>query len=355
LVPDNGQRTEEPTPKRLDKARKEGQFPAAREFVAAMQFLAFVAVLAGWGGHWFLELRLAMRQALTAAFDANPPGTLAIELSRHLLVRLLLLLAPAAGIVLSATLGTQLVATRLGVSLKKLSPEWKRFNPVPRLRELPRQNVSALLRALVMLPLFGFAVYGIARDNLFAYLTLPFRGIEAGFQQACGSLGSLLWKAAGVFLVFGCVDLFRQRRRYRRDLRMSKQEIRDEIKEAEGNPQLKSRIRRIQRDRVRHRMMQEVPKATAVIVNPTHYAVALRYALNSMATPVVVAKGKNYLAQRIRQRALEHQVPIIENPPLAQALYRSVEVGQEIPAHLYRAVAEILAYVYRLMNGRLPG
>jgi flagellar biosynthetic protein FlhB len=136
---------------------------------------------------------------------------------------------------------------------------------------------------------------------------------------------------------------------------MSKQEIRDEVKETEGNPLMKSRIRRIQRERLRHKMMKEVPKATAVIVNPTHYAVALRYSLDSMATPVVVAKGKNYLAQRIRQRAVEYQVPIIENPPLAQALYRSVEVGQEIPAHLYRAVAEILAYVYKLMNGRLPG
>ncbi len=102
-------------------------------------------------------------------------------------------------------------------------------------------------------------------------------------------------------------------------------------------------------------MMKEVPKATLVVVNPTHFAVAIRYSMDSMATPLVVAKGKNYLALRIRQRAIENQVPIIENPPLAQALYRSVDVGQEIPAHLYRAVAEILAYVYRLMNGRLPG
>jgi flagellar biosynthetic protein FlhB len=118
---------------------------------------------------------------------------------------------------------------------------------------------------------------------------------------------------------------------------------------------MKARIRRIRRDLLRHQMMKEVPKATAVIVNPTHYAVALRYSMDSMATPVVVAKGKNYLALRIRQRAMEHQVPIIENPPLARALYGSVDVGQEIPANLYRAVAEILAYVYKLMNGRLPG
>jgi flagellar biosynthetic protein FlhB len=353
-VANNGQKTEEPTARRLDKARKEGQFPAARQFVSAMQFLAFVAVLEAWGGQWFSELRMLMRRVLAAAFSTGSDAR-AAEISRYLLVDLLRLLAPAAGVLLVATLAMQLAATQLGVSLKKLAPDLQRLNPLSRLRELPKQNLPALLRAAVMLPLFGMAVYGIVRDNLLAYMALPFQGVESGFHQVCGSFGTLLWKACGVFLLFGAVDLFRQRRRYRKDLRMSKQEMRDEVKETEGNPQMKARIRRIQRDRLRHQMMKEVPTATAVIVNPTHYAVALRYALDSMATPVVVAKGKNYLAQRIRQRAMEHQVPIVENPPLAQALYRSVDVGQEIPAHLYRAVAEILAYVYKLMNGRLPG
>ena len=166
---------------------------------------------------------------------------------------------------------------------------------------------------------------------------------------------SLLWKASGLFLVFGLVDLFRQKRRYQQDLRMSKQEIRDELKEVEGNPLMKARVRRIRRDLARRRMMQEVPTATAVIVNPTHYAIALKYTMNSPGAPTVVAKGKNYLALRIRQKAIDAGVPLIENPPLAQALYKSVEIGQEIPAQFYRAVAEILAYVYRLMNGRMPG
>ena len=136
---------------------------------------------------------------------------------------------------------------------------------------------------------------------------------------------------------------------------MSKQEMRDEIKESEGNPQMKARIRRIQRDRLRHQMMKEVPKATAGDRQPDALRRGVALCHGFHGHPVVVAKGKNYLALRIRQRAMENQVPIIENPPLAQALYRSVDVGQEIPAHLYRAVAEILAYVYKLMNGRLPG
>jgi flagellar biosynthetic protein FlhB len=136
---------------------------------------------------------------------------------------------------------------------------------------------------------------------------------------------------------------------------MSKHEVREEAKEQQGNPHVKMRIRRLQRDLARRLMMKEIPKATALIVNPTHYAVAIRYVMESGAAPKVIAKGKNYLAQRIRNKAIENQIPIVENPPLAQALYKSADVGQEIPTHLYRAVAEILAYIYRLMNGHLPG
>jgi flagellar biosynthetic protein FlhB len=148
------------------------------------------------------------------------------------------------------------------------------------------------------------------------------------------------------------VDFFRQKRKFMKDMRMTKQEVKQESKENEGSPLIKGKIRRLQRDLARRRMMQNVATATAVIVNPTHYAIALRYDHETMATPMVVAKGKNYLALRIRQRALEHNIPLVENPPLAQALYKSVDVGKEIPAHLYRAVAEVLAYIYRLTRAR---
>ena len=145
-------------------------------------------------------------------------------------------------------------------------------------------------------------------------------------------------------------DLLRQYRRYQKDMRMSKQEVREEMKESEGDPYIRARIRRLRRDLLRQQMMKQVPTATAVIVNPTHYAVALRYDHGSTAVPMVVAKGRNHLALRIREMAVSNGVPLVENPPLAQALYKSVKTGQEIPPHLYRAVAEVLAYIYRLMN-----
>jgi flagellar biosynthetic protein FlhB len=183
------------------------------------------------------------------------------------------------------------------------------------------------------------------------FFTLPFTSLDVGLAKVGSSIKDILWKAVGLFLLFGFVDLFRQRRHFMKDLRMTKQEVKEEHKESEGNPQVKGKIRRLQRDLARRRMMQEVATATAVIVNPTHFAVALRYDHTSMATPVVVAKGKNYLALRIRQRAMDNGVPLVENPPLAQALYKSVDVGKEIPAHLYRAVAEVLGYIYRLTRG----
>jgi flagellar biosynthesis protein FlhB len=194
-------------------------------------------------------------------------------------------------------------------------------------------------------------VYYLVADNLEQYLALPLSSIKQGANAVFGSIEALLWKAAMLFVVFGVVDVLRQKSRHNKDLRMSKQEIREEMKEADGNPHMKAKIRRIRRDLARRRMMQEIPTATAVIVNPTHFAVALKYDVNSPGAPRVVAKGKNYLALRIRQKAIENNVPLIENPPLAQGLYKSVDVGQEIPADFYRAVAEVLAYIFRLTNG----
>jgi len=348
------QKTEQPTLRRMQKAREEGNFPSARIFVGSIQFLAFVAMLRSWGATWITATHETMAQLLHHSLAPSLDPAFILNLSLELIKRTFMPLAVLGGVLIGVTLAAQLMVTRLGVSLKKLAPDPKRLNPANRLRELPRQNIPALLQALVMLPVFGSAVYFLLRDDFQAFLSLPLKSVAAGAAQVGSSIQTLMWKASFVFLTFGAVDLFRQKQRYQKDLRMSKQEIRDELKEVEGSPLMKQRIRRLRRDAARRRMMQEVAKATAVIVNPTHYAVALKYSMQSAGAPTVVAKGKNYLALRIKQRAIDHQVPLVENPPLAQALYRSVDVGQEIPAQFYRAVAEILAYIHRLMNGRLP-
>lgn len=353
-MPDRSGKTEPPTQRRLEKARQDGQFPAAKEFVGALQFVAFVALVSACGAGWLAGFRQTMRTLLALAFRPELRPQDFTAMAWRVFRADLLPLAMAGMGLAAATLAVRLITTRFGFTLKKLAPDLTRLNPVSKLRELPRQNLQALGQAALMMPLFLWAAYAVAREKLEVFLTLPMAAVENGARALGSSVMELFWKAAMVFVVFGSVDLFRQLRRYQSDLRMSKQEIREESKEQEGNPQMKARIRRLQRDRARRQMMKEVPKATAVVVNPTHYAVALRYSLDDMAAPMVVAKGRNYLAKRIRQIAVENQVPIVENPPLAQALYKSVDVGQEIPPHLYRAVAEILAYIFKVMHGRRP-
>jgi flagellar biosynthetic protein FlhB len=351
---DRGQQTEKATPRHIEKARREGRFATSRELVGAVQFVAFVILLEVSGGGWLGRLRLSTRSLLAEAFRGDVDPMKVLRLLYQVTFRDLLPFALAGGVLVAVTLSTQLASTRFGFAPKKLAPDVKKLNIMARLRELPHQNLMVFTQALLLLPLFGLAVHAVVKNNLEALVRLPFQSAEQGARQLGASIQDLFWKAALVFVALGCLDFWRQHRRYLADLRMTKQEVREEAKETEGNPQIRARVRRLRRDLLRRQMMRQVPKATAVIVNPIHYAVAIRYRLEASSAPTVVAKGKNYLAVRIRQKAIEHQVPVVENPPLAQALYKSTEVGQEIPVHLYRAVAEILAYIYRLMGGRLP-
>lgn len=349
---DQGQRTEKPTKRRLEKARREGQFPASRQLLAALQFFTFVSLLSTVAPDLLQRTRQLACYFLAAAFHA--------ELTQHSVTRIFRqvtghvfhpILWMGACLMVVALAG-QLGSTRLGISFQKLMPDPKRLNPLEKLRTLPQQNAASLLQAALFMPLVAVAVWQIATENLAGYAGLANQDLAPALGVFTGSLKDFLWKAAILFLAIGLLDFFRMRRRHMNSLRMSKQEVREELKETEGNPQMKGRIRRIQRDLARRNMMKEVPRATAVIVNPTHYSVAIHYDMEAMAAPKVLAKGRNYLALRIRQIAADHQVPVIENQPLAQALYKSAEVGQEIPPHLYRAVAEVLAYIFRIMQPR---
>lgn len=343
------QKTEKPTERRMKKAREEGNYPSARQFVAGAQFCTLVVLLQVYGRGWMEGMAGTMRVLLAQAFAPELTAPALVALAVMVTYRALLPLLVAGAVLAGLTLALQLVVTKMGFSAKKLAPDPKRLNPLSKIRQLPRQNAPALVQALILLPVFAAAVYGVVAEHLDRFVSLPFTTVRAASSQVFETLRGLLWKAAALFFVFGCVDLFRETRRHTKDLRMTKQEIKDEMKESEGNPQVKAKIRSIRRDQARRRMMAAVPTATAVVVNPTHFAVALKYEPQTMAAPLVVAKGKNYLALRIRQKAVENQVPLIENPPLAQALYKAVDVGQEIPPHLYRAVAELLSYIFRLM------
>jgi len=352
MAGDSHSKTEKPSPRRLHKAREEGKFPASREMVAATQFIVFIVIAFAWFPGWLSTMKAMLRTSLTESFHADLSVATFPGIASALLQRAFIPLSVIGGLTALLTLSVHLFVTKLGFSFEKLTPDFGRFNPVTKIKNMAFQGPMALLQASAMLVLFSLVIVSIARQNADLLLTLPFMSLDTGLQKVGGSIKDILWKAAAMFLVFGLIDLFRQKRKFMKDLRMTKQEVKQESKENEGSPLIKGKIRRLQRDMARRRMMQNVATATAVIVNPTHYAVALRYDHETMATPMVVAKGKNYLALRIRQRALEHNIPLVENPPLAQALYKGVDVGKEIPAHLYRAVAEVLAYIYRLTRTR---
>jgi flagellar biosynthesis protein FlhB len=345
-------RSEKPTARRLERARTEGQFVVSREMITAGQFLVFVMLFGAAFPAWFTGMKAMLRESLAAAFHGDLEITRAPGIARALLDRAFLPLSGLAAASVLATLAVHLSVTRGGFSLQKFVPNFGRFNPVKKIQQIASQAPSSVLQAVAMLVVFTATIYYIVRDNASMFLTLPFASLEIGLSKIGGSIKELLWKATAVFIVFGVIDLIRQRHRYTKQLKMTKQEVKEEVKDMEGNPHVRGKIKRLRRDLARRRMMKAVPTATAVIVNPTHYAVAIRYDHTSMSTPVVVAKGKNYLALRIRQIAIENQVALVENPPLAQALYKSVEVGREIPPDLYRAVAEVLAYIHKLTSAR---
>jgi len=349
----SGEKTEQATPRRLLKARREGQFASSPQFVSGLQFTVFVLLIAQAGSTLLATLKDVTRGLFIEAFRGDlAPATL-IGAVHEALSRGLSPLLYVSGILLLTAVVFQLSSTGFSFSLSRMTPKASKFDVFSKLRSLPQKGIVPSIQAVAVIVVFGATIYWIVTNNGERLLLIPLSSFQVGLETLRSLAMDLLWKAAALFLLFGFIDFFRQKRRFSKEMRMSKQEIRDELKEAEGNPQTKLRIRRLQRDARRRRMMDEVKTATAVVVNPTHYAVAIRYQHDSMAAPLVVAKGKNYLALRIRARALEYGIPLIENPPLAQALYKSVEVGHHIPPHLYRAVAEILAYIYRLMGARL--
>jgi flagellar biosynthetic protein FlhB len=348
---DQGQKSEQPTQHRLVKARREGQFPVSKDLISTVQLALGLALLLEGGQSLGRALGEMMTALLKQAFSPA-------ELTVHELTRLfgiilqqpMVLLAEAGAVLFGATLFAQLASTGFGLAGKQLVPKMSRLEIGGRLARMPADNMTSTLRAALLLPVIAYLLYQEIRSRLVSLSNLSVTNLGAALAQAREMIGQLLWRITFVLIVLGAVDYVRRRRQHRQRLRMTKHEVRQEAKEMEGNPQMKLRIRRLQRDAARRNMLKALPQATGIIVNPTHYAVALHYELNSRTVPTVVAKGKNYLARLIREKAVGYGIPVIENQALAQALYKSVDVGQEIPPHLYRAVAEVLAYIYRTLN-----
>lgn len=317
--------------------------------------MAFLVMASGVAGMWSLGSWLSqrasgiVRHGLTfdrdTAFDTNAMGNIFAELSWQALT----LMSPLFLLTIGAALITPFLLGSWVFSPTVLTLNFERMDPIAGIkRMLSMQSVGELVKAVLKALLIGGVIWWVVRheqDRMFALISQP---IEAALH----SFGDmLLFAALGLIVglaLIAAIDVPFQLWQYYSKLRMTKEEVKQEYKEMEGDPQLKARIRSQQREMARKRMMSEVPKADVVVTNPTHFAVALKYDSGNMGAPQVVAKGMNVIAQRIRELAAENAVPVIEAPPLARALYRHAEIGDQIPAMLYTAVAEIMAYVYQL-------
>jgi flagellar biosynthetic protein FlhB len=345
---DDGQdRTEAATPRRIEKAREEGQVALSREVAG------FAALAGGVLGLMIglpplgAELLRGLRGALERAHEVRPLAAAAELAGLGLMVVLPVGLLAAAGAILATFL-----QTRLLISAKPLRPQLARISPLAALKRIfGAEGAIEFLRTLLKLGLVGAALWWTLGEP--ARLVQLFAAPPAALLREGGqSALDLALAALGAFALIAVLDWLWVRWRHLEKLRMTRQEMREELRETEGDPQVKARIRQLRQSRARSRMMAAVPKAAVVVTNPTHYAVALAYDRGSSAAPRVVAKGVDAMAARIRAVATEAGVPIVANPPLARALYR-VELEAEIPPEHYQAVAEIIAYVWSLSR-RVP-
>jgi flagellar biosynthetic protein FlhB len=352
------EKTEPASGRKLQKARDEGNVPRSRELSTLAVLLASGASLWVLGVFLFDGLRRMMRDQLSFTWtDASEPEMLGINLFTASLDALWIFL-PIGGIVLLAAVGANVAISGWVFTLSAVEAKFGKLNPISGLgRMFSTQSLAELIKALLK----GVLIAGVSGWMIWvqhdAILGLVSEPLNAALPHFARIVMFTFFAAVSAFALVALIDVPYQLWEYHRKLRMTKEEVRQEGKETEGDPQIKARIRSMQREMARRRMMQAVPKANVVVVNPLRFAVALKYEDNRMTAPQVVAKGSALIAQRIRELAMEHHVPIIEAPPLARALHQHVEVGDTIPDTLFTAVAQVLAYVYQLnqqMNPVLP-
>jgi flagellar biosynthetic protein FlhB len=350
------EKTEPASPRRLEKAREDGNVARSRELVT------FVLLATAVAGLWLTAeslgntMRGALRHGLhfdrAAAFDPSymlaQTGLMAMQS--------LIALAPLAGMVVLAALAAPLMLGGWLFSAKAIGPKFDKLDPIAGIKRLfSAQSLAELLKALGKSLLIGGVAWLVIMDNMDEVTALMAQSERAALPQMIMLVGRNCALITAALLLIALVDVPFQLWSYYRKLRMSREDLRQEHKESEGDPHIKAQIRRQQQQMARRRMMSEVPKADIVVTNPTHFAVALKYVDNDMRAPRVVAKGVDAVAERIREIARENKVAILEAPPLTRALYKHTRLGDEIPTGLYTAVAEVLAWVYQLKRWQSEG
>ena len=350
------ERTEAPSSQRLDKAREEGQVPQSRELAT------FVVLMTGGAVLWWMAHDLGQTLSKIVRTSLQFDSGIARD-SAHVMTQLsnqfytaALALMPFLALMVIATLASPLLLRGWLFSTKAFFPDFNRMNPLTGIKRMfSAQSLVELGKSLAKVGLLGVVAVWLIWSNLDAIFSLSMEAPSTAIQHMGNLIGKVFLLASGAMIFIVVLDLPYQLWSYTHKLKMTKEELRQEARESEGDPQVKARIRAQQREMARRRMMAEVPNADVVVTNPSHYAVALKYSEGKMGAPRVVAKGADAVAARIRELAAENKVPLLEAPPLARALFRHTELGDEIPATLYAAVAEVLAYVFQLRHFQQVG
>jgi len=350
------ERTEQPTAKRLEQAREQGQVARSSDLGAAAVLLLAAGgleLLGGWSGG---QLGALMRSGLTFSREQALDESGAVGAFAGALRHALYACAPIFALTVVAAIAAPIALGGRGLHFKALIPDFSRLAPGAGFARMFSLNGAVeLAKAFAKFLALSLVAALVLWRQSGAILALGAEAPPVAIAQAASLAGFALLVLAATLALIAAVDVPWQLWRYTQVLRMTRQQIREELKDSEGAPEIKGRIRKLQSERARRRMMSEVPKADVVVVNPTHFAVALRYDEQRMRAPLVVAKGQDLIAARIREIADEHRVPVFEAPPLARALHRHVEIGAEIPASLYVAVAQVLTYLAQVRAARRAG
>ena len=341
-------KSEQPTDSKLKKAKEKGQIPRSRELTSLIILLVGIMLFWIMGTHFVSKLKTIIQQAMLVAHRTDDDKQIIFNLINLLTAGFWAILPIFVGLVIVAIIAPLSVGGLL-FSLQSIKPNLGKLNPISGFKRLFSLRIfSELFKSILKVVLIAFAAALFLIHQFPNMLALPSMYLNNALSQVMQLLiyASLLIVLALIPMVG--FDIFYQIWSNLKKLKMSKQEVKDEFKEQEGNPQIKGRIRQMQQAIARRRMMKDVPKANVIVTNPTHYAVALQYDEKTMSAPKILAKGTDNIASKIKQIAQEHQIPQLEAPPLARALYRHGEIGKSIPAELYAAVAQILAWVYQL-------
>lgn len=350
----SGDKTEDATPRKKKKAREEGQVAKSQEITAAFMFIFIFWSLRFFSGYMIGNIKEVFTFCFQAISDIRE-GYYDIDFINKLIVflfaRILLIVLPIFAVAIVVGIITNVVQVGWHPTLKPIMPKFSKLNPMKGFKRIfSMRALVELVKSLAKFAIIAFAIYNTLKDKvymLYSFFDMSLFDITAFVGNLAIDVGMTV---GGWYLAIAIADFAYQKFKHIKELRMTKQEVKEEYKQTEGNPQIKGQIRQRMREASMRRMMQEVPEADVVITNPTHYAVALKYDRIAGEAPIVIAKGVDFLAQRIKEKATENDVAIVENKILARALYETVNVGKEIPPELYQSTAEILAYVYKLKN-----